>query len=65
MMLPAALWEAAEPPPATKPLVAKLPMTAVEPLSLLLRVHFEGLLLVAESDMIVEGGQCVGNLSKG
>jgi hypothetical protein len=49
-MLPAASWEAAE------PLAAEPPMTAAELLSLFLWVHFEGLLLVAESDMIVEGG---------
>ena len=54
LMFPAVSKEAAEPP-----------MAAAQPLSLFLRVHFEGLLPVAESDMICRGGRiCCFNLSK-
>ena len=67
MMLPAAIEEAAaELPPTAKPLAAEPPMTAAEPLSLLIQVCFEGLLVVAESDMIcrrgakIEGLICLG-----
>jgi hypothetical protein len=56
---------AAEPPPTVEPLAAEPPMAAAQPLSLFLWVHFEGLLLVAESDMISRGGRiCCFNLSK-
>ena len=50
---------------AAEPLAAKPPMAAAEPLSLFLRVRFDGLLTVADSDMIVDGGTIdfVDNLS--
>ncbi len=56
LVFPAALREVAEPPPTAEPLAVDLPMAGAEPLSLLHQVHFKGLLLVADSDMIVEGG---------
>jgi hypothetical protein len=56
VVFPAASGEAAEPPPTAEPLAAKPPMAAAEPLSLFLRVRFDGLLTVADSDMIVDGG---------
>ncbi len=65
LMFPAVFKEAVEPPPTAEPLAAEPPMAAVQPLSLFLRVHFEGLLPVAESDMICRGGRiCCFNLSK-
>jgi len=67
LVFPAALGEAAEPPPiaeplaaepppTAKPLAAKQPMTAAEPLLLLRQERFEGLLPVEDSDMILDGG---------
>ena len=47
---------ASKPPPTVEPLAAEPPMTGAEPLVLLRQVRFEGLLLVADSDMIVVGG---------
>jgi hypothetical protein len=55
-VFPAALGEKVEPQPTVEPLAAEPPMTGAEPLSLLRQVHFEGLLPVVDSDMIVEGG---------
>jgi hypothetical protein len=55
LVFPAALGEAAEPPPTAEPLAAKPPMTEAEPLLFLRQVHFEGLLPVMDSDMIVDG----------
>jgi hypothetical protein len=50
-VLPAAFEGAAEPPPMANPLAAE-PPTAVEPLLLPHRVHFEGFFaLVADPDM--------------
>ncbi len=55
-MFPAALGVVAKPPPTAEPLVAE-PPTAAEPLSLLCRLHFEGLArTVADLDMMIEGG---------
>ena len=51
VMLHVASGEAAE------QLAAKPPLAAAEPLSLLLRVRLEGLLSVAKSDIIVDGGE--------
>ncbi len=67
LVFPAASGEAAKPPPMAEPLavepplraellVAKPPITAAEPLLLLHQVHFEGILPVTDSDMIVDGG---------
>jgi hypothetical protein len=56
LVFPAALGEVVEPPPTAEPLAVDLPKAGAEPLSLLRQVHFKGLLLVADSDMIVEGG---------
>ncbi len=56
LVFPAALGEVAEWPPTAEPLVAEPPMTGAEPLSLLRQVRFKGILPVADSDMIVEGG---------
>ncbi len=67
LVFPAASGEAAELPPmaepmaaetpaTAEPLAAEPPMTGAEPLLLLRQVHFEGLLPVMYSDMIVVGG---------
>jgi len=55
---------AAKPPPTAEPLAAE-PPTAAEPLSLLIQLRFEELTrMVADPDMILEGGEYVDSICR-